>query len=221
MANKSNNLRNGCKDVFNSFLVTNCAYDGELEIPIIKKENVIPTQLIPFSKANTSTNKKGFIHFYEDDIRFERIWNNPEKYLTILKNYDGVISPDFSLYRDMPLAMQQWNTYRNRAIGTWLQSNGIKVIPNIRFSDKRSYDFCCLGIEKGSVIAIGTHGTLKNKIDREIFIEGLDFIVNKIAPLSIIVYGSAPDIIFKKYSDKGINIYPFESDYSMARKRIK
>lgn len=220
-SNKSNNKRNGCKDVFKSFLVANCDYDGILEIPIIRKETAIPRELIPFSKANTSTNKKCYVHFYEDDVRFERIWNNPERYLSTLKEYDGVISPDFSLYRDMPLVMQEWNLYRNRSIGTWLQSNGIKVIPNIRFSDKRSYAFCCLGVEKGSVVSIGTHGTLKNVRDRELFIEGLEFVVNTIEPAAIIIYGSAPDYIFKKYSEKGIKIIPFESDYSLSRKRIR
>jgi hypothetical protein len=219
--NKSNNERNGCKDVFKSFLVTNCEYDGMLEIPIIKKETDVPRKLIPFSKAKTSSDKNCYVHFYEDDVRFERIWNNPERYLTILKEYDGVISPDFSLYRDMPLVMQQWNVYRNRAIGTWLQSNGIKVIPNIRFSDSRSYEFCCLGVENGSVIAIGTHGTLKNKKDREIFIEGLEYVVNKIKPPVIIIYGKAPDCIFKRYIKNNINVLSFESDYSLSRRKIK
>lgn len=217
--NKSNNIRNGCKDVFKSFLVTNCEYDGILEIPIIKKETAIPKELLTFSKANTSLNKNCFVHFYEDDIRFERVWNNPERYLKILKQYDGVISPDFSLYRDMPLVMQQWNVYRNRAIGTWLQSNGIKVIPNIRFSDERSFDFCCLGVEKGSVMAIGSHGTLKNKNDRTLFENGLEYVIKTISPSAIVVYGAAPDSIFKKYVDNGIKVLAFESDYSQSRKK--
>ena len=64
---------------------------------------------------------------YEDDYRFERIWRNPRQYLNVLKRYNGVILPDFSLYRDMPLVMQLWNIYRSRAIGFWLQLNGIKA----------------------------------------------------------------------------------------------
>ena len=60
-------------------------------------------------------------------------------------------------------------------------------------------------------------GTLR---DRELFIEGLEFVVNTIVPAAIIIYESAPDYIFKKYSEKGIKIKPFESDYSLSRKRI-
>lgn len=115
---------------------------------------------------------------YEDDYRFERIWRNPRQYLNVLKRYNGVILPDFSLYRDMPLVMQLWNIYRSRAIGFWLQLNGIKVIVNIRFADKRTYRYCCDGVAKHCVIALGTHGTLKNKEDRRYFVKDLLQLLN-------------------------------------------
>ena len=216
---KNNCTRKGCKDTFKTFLVSDASFDGNLEIPIIKRDNCIPNELISFSKCISSKEYNCWVHFYEDDINFERIWNNPKKYLEILKKYKGVISPDFSLYRDLPLVQQQWNTYRNRAIGCWLQANGIKIIPNVRFGDKRTYSFCCLGVEKGSVIAIGTHGTLKNKVDRMIFEEGLIFVINKIRPSAIIIYGSAPKEIFDKYSII-TKIYHFESDFGKSRKKV-
>ena len=82
------------------------------------------------------------------DVTFERIWNTPNKYLPIIKKFKGVITPDFSVYRDMPLVMQQWNIYRSRAIGHWLQENGVSVIPDIRFGDERTYEASCAGIQK-------------------------------------------------------------------------
>lgn len=60
------------------------------------------------------------------------MWNNPSRYLAILKNFKGVITTDFSIYRNMPIAMQIWNTYRNRALTYNLQSNGVDIIPNVR-----------------------------------------------------------------------------------------
>ena len=80
-------------------------------------------KLIAFSKAIRSTDFDTWIHFYEDDVAFERIWNTPNKYLPIIKKFKGVITPDFSVYRDMPLVMQQWNIYRSRAIGLMLYHN--------------------------------------------------------------------------------------------------
>ena len=215
-----NSQRKSCIDVFNAFLVAFATYAGLFEFPIIKPTYEIPNRLIAFSKAISCKDYNQWVHFYEDDHLFERIWRNPQKYLDILKKYNGVILPDFSLYRDMPFAMQIWNIYRSRAIGHWLQSNGIKVIPNIRYGDRRTYKICCDGISKNCVIAIGSHGTIKHVDDREIFVAGLDQVVKCLQPSNIVVYGSAPDSIFKKYADAGIEIVRFESNYAASHKEV-
>lgn len=217
-----NSQRKGCKDVFNAFLVKNATYEGELEIPCIKPIKEIPNKMISFSKAVSKYNDdyNQWIHFYEDDYAFERIWNNPRYYLEKIKMFRGVISPDFSLYRDMPLVMQQWNIYRNRAIGSWLQMNGVNVIPNVRFGDKRTYDICCEGIDSGSIIAIGSHSNLKNKYDRNVFLDGLDAVVNNISPETIIIYGAAPKKYFDKYIQQGIRIVQFDSSFATSHKGV-
>lgn len=215
-----NCTRTGCRDVFRAFLVKNARYDGELEIPCIKPEVHIPTRLISFSKALHSTDYEAWVHFYEDDGSFERIWNKPHVYLPILKHFAGVITPDFSLYRDMPLVMQQWNTYRGRAIGHWFQENGIPVICNIRWGDERSYTFCCDGAPRNGVIAIGSHGCIKVREDRRYFEVGLAYIVDKILPTVIVVYGSAPETIFAKYKEAGIEILQFDSEFAASRKAV-
>ena len=144
-----NCTRSGCKDVFRAFLVKNATYLGKQEIPCLQKETAIPRRLILFSTAISSKEYDGWVCFYEDDASFERLWNNPQRYLPILKRFAGVISPDFSLYRDMPLVMQEWNVYRSRALAHWLQENGVRVIPNIRWGDERTYELCCEGISQG------------------------------------------------------------------------
>ncbi len=189
-------------------------------MPCIKSVDAVPNKLVVFSKSIRSKDFNGFVHFFEDDVNFERIWNQPNKYLPILKKFDGVISPDFSLYRDMPLVMQEWNTYRNRAIGHWFQENGITVIPNIRFSDERSYAFCCDGVAKGGTIAVGSHGCIKIKVERDYFEKGLCEIIHKLEPKRIIVYGRAPDSIFGKYINSGIEICQYDSDFSLSRKAV-
>ena len=143
--------------VFRSFLVENADYDGHFELPVIKTSNLIPRKLVPFSKAMAKTwNDFGcWVMFYEHDIKFERFWNRPIQYLEKLKKFEGVISPDFSLYRNMPLCMQMWNTYRGRALAVWLQNNGVKIIPNVRFNDERTYEFCFDGIERFKTVAVG------------------------------------------------------------------
>lgn len=216
-----NASRSSCHDVFKSFLVNDAEYAGIFEMPVIKPTNSIPNRLIPFSKAKYSKDYDQWIHFYEDDYLFECVWNNPRKYLEMLKRFNGVILPDFSLYRDMPFSMQLWNIYRSRAIGCWLQSNGSEVIPNLRYGDSRSYEICCNGISEGGTFAVGTHGTIKSTEDRRIFIEGLAVVVEIIHPHKIIVYGSAPESIFSVYREQGIQIIRFESEFSRAMKLRK
>ncbi len=113
-------------DVFRSFLVADANYDGYIELPCIITSKELPNRVITFYKAMAKANKDYdcWVAFYEHDINFERLWNNPKQYLNRLKKFNGVISPDFSLYRNMPLVMQEWNTYRGRALAFWLQKNG-------------------------------------------------------------------------------------------------
>lgn len=217
---KINSQRKGCKDVFNAFLVVLARYCGIYEFPCIDPCYEIPNRLIAFSKAISCKDYNQWIHFFEDDYLFERIWRNPKRYLVILRHYNGVILPDFSVYRDMPFVMQIWNIYRSRAIGAWLQRNGIKVIVNVRFGDKRTYHCTCDGVPKRCVIAIGTHGTLKHKEDRHIFVNGLEVIIKTLCPTAIIVYGAAPDAIFAKYKAMGIQIVQFDSNYASSHKEV-
>lgn len=213
---------NNVYDVFHAFLVENADYDGDLELPCIKTSSQLPNKLIPFSKAVSAAENDydQWVMFYEHDRNFERLWNNPHKYLEKLKKFRGIISPDYSLYRNMPLVMQMWNTYRNRALAVWLQDNGIEVIPNVRFNDERTYEFCFDGIERGKTVAVGTHGCIKRKEDKQIFQAGFQELVNHLTPKTVIVYGAAPKDIFGKYKEKGIKIIPFASEFSKSRKQV-
>lgn len=209
-------------DVFHSFLVEKADYDGYFELPKIRTSSQLPDRVITFSKAMARTwnDFDCWVMFYEHDVNFERLWHNPKQYLAKLKKFKGIISPDFSLYRNMPLCMQMWNTYRGRAIAVWLQNNGVEIIPNVRFNDERTYEFCFEGIEKFKTVAVGTHGCIKNRIDKDYFKDGLAEMVRRLSPRTIIVYGAAPDDIFKKYRDASINIMPFESEFSKSRKQV-
>ncbi|MCR5798709.1 MAG: DUF4417 domain-containing protein [Lachnospiraceae bacterium] len=218
----SNNLQKSCKDVFNAFLVEDATYDGYDEFPCVKTSSLIPNRVITFTKALKTNDYDQWVVFYEHDYQFERIWNRPKRYLEILKRFRGVISPDFSLYRNMPICMQKWNTYRNRALAHWWQKNGIEVIPNVRFAGRDSYQFCFKGIEKNSTVCIGSIGCMRSKTERLLFTEGLDEMVRQLTPKIIIVYGSAPNDIFDKYRKAGIRIIVFKSEFaSFHAKEVK
>ena len=196
-------------DVFHAYLVENADYDGFLEIPVIKPSEKLPYSLIRFSEITRTKNFNQWVHFYEDDYKIERIWNNPRKYVSRLQKFKGIITPDFSLYRDMPLVMQQWNTYRGKALGHWWQSLGMNVIPNVRWSDERSYVFCCNGLSERSIICVGSYVCLRDRRDRILFRQGLEFVIDYLHPVCIIVYGGIPDDVFSCCARAGIRVINF------------
>ena len=204
--------RASCKDVFKAFLVRNASYDGELEIPIIKGIKSVPNKLISFVDSIKAKDYNQWVHFYIDDFHFTKIWDRPKECINHLKKFKGIVLPDFSIYRDMPLVMQYWNTYRSRAIGNYLQSNGIKVIVNIRYGDERTYECACLGAPHKSIIAIGTHGTVKNVVDRRYLDNGFDYIVDKLKPKTIVIYGPVTKHIKEVCDSKCIQILNFRSE---------
>ena len=171
---------------------------GRYNIPKIKRECFIPSHLIDFSQALTSKDFQAGIHFYIDDVRFERLWRSPQRYLPILKRFSCVLSPDFSLYRDMPLAMKIWNVYRSRLLGQIMQRAGIRVIPTISWATEDTYSFCFSGIGCNSVISISTVGTQRTTKAQSIFQEGCRKMCSVIKPRVILIYGSIPDFDFGK-----------------------
>ena len=163
------------------------------QMPIIKNDNFIPDELIGFNYAKSSKEKNVGIHFYLDDYQFERLWNDPEKYIDVLKEYECILSPDFSLYMDMPMPMKIWNIYRSRQIGAYYQSMGIKVIPTISWAEKETFEFCFEGIPKGSIVSISTIGVKSDKEAYQIWKDGVDEMIKRIEPSVILIYGGKLD----------------------------
>lgn len=209
MSTKSN--KNIIDDGFRADLVKNAEFVGSLEIPLIKKneEIIIPKDTIPFSLMSQTKDYSEFVIFYEHDIKFADVLLATDDYIDELSNFAGVVSPDCSLYRDMPLVLQIANTYMNRAVGQYLQQHGIYVIPNVRWGDERSYTTCelpekfaFLGITKHSIVSIGTYGCIQSKVNKHYFKEGLNAMLDELEPEVVIVYGSMPESIFKDFKTR-------------------
>ena len=177
------------------------------QMPIIENDGFIPERLIGFNYAKTSKDKNAGIHFFVDDYQFERVWNYPEKYVEVLKQYECVLSPEFSMYVEMPMPMKIWNIYRSRQIGSFLQSQGIKVIPTICWAEPATFEFAFLGIPKGSIIAVSTQSTKVDADMRKLWTDGMDEIIRQIEPSTILVYGGN---IEYDYGDIDVRYYKNE-----------
>ena len=214
------NPRKGCKDVFNAYMVNEATFTGEFDIPVCLTDKIeIPERVIAYDLTKSSTDYEAYVHFYIDDQKFDGsqgIWNNPKKALDRLRKFKGVITPDFSTNMDFPVSLKIFNTYKMRAFGCWLRSNGINVINNVRWSEPNSYNYCFDGIPKNSIISIGTIGCIKDSSYWDLYQKGLDEMIERLEPKIILVYGKSPDKFFKKYKDKGIIIHQYESQTSLA-----
>jgi hypothetical protein len=198
-------------DGMNPEFVETAEFDGILEMPCVKApaEIVIPKGMIPFSQRKKSKDHSEFLVFYEPDTAFGDFLRNPDDYLEEVRQFPGIVTLDCSLYRDMPLAAQITNTYRNRAIGHYLQEQGIYVIVNARWSDERSYTTCelperfaFLGAPKHSIVSVGTYGCIRGEENQFHFKRGLAAMLEELQPQVVLVYGAMPDSVFADYKTK-------------------
>ena len=169
---------------------------GKFQMPYIHKVHFCPDHLIRFPEAMKLSHFSAGIHFFIDDYRIEPLWRNIERYIPKLKKYSAVLSPDFSLFTDMAVAQQIWNTYRSRLVASVLQRMGLTVIPTVSWADVRSFTFCFDGIEKGGFVAVSTVGTQKYAKDRKLFSEGIKQMITVLSPRAIIIYGNLPECDF-------------------------
>ena len=234
---KISTKRSGLRDVWNAYMLHGAIF-SQNDIPLCPTTaSKPPSKLISFTEAKTIHRKEvragnieyhfeAYIHFYEDDQKFDgkksSIWSYPEKALNIIRHFSGIIAPDFSTYADFPEPLKRWNFFRMNAFGYWIGSLGIPVISNVRWGTKETWKYCFDGNPRHSMIAIGTVASgihqLKN---RQLFEKGCLQMVKILRPHTIITYGSANCACFDNLRNQGINMIAFPSKTNEAFHRRK
>ena len=169
---------------------------GPYDLPTLKRCNYIPHALIGFNEVLTTKDFTKGVHFFIDDYQFERIWQSPDRYLFSLKDFPCVLTPDFSLYTDMPKAMKIWNVYRSRLIGQKMQRYGLQVVPTLQYAGEDTLDWCFDGIEGGGTVAVSTVGVMRDDEAKQIWNKGMRVALGKIQPETVVCYGVKPDFDF-------------------------
>lgn len=167
---------------------------GKYDIPKIEPVMAYPSgEFVPMNYAMTERHPESkIVHCFVDDYQFVRYWNAPDKYIPKLSKFAAVCAPDFSMYTDMPLAMQIYNHYRKHWLAAYWQLNGLTVYPTIGWSDEKSYDWCFDGEPVGGVVAVSSVGTQRNKESKRLFLRGYEEMMKRIDPQWVIFYGRVP-----------------------------
>ena len=199
-------------------------------MPIIRKQKIDLTDagFIGYDqiRSDDKQNADKFVHFFLDDYKFEVLWSDPKPRLDKLSQYKGVLSPQFSTYYSLPVALQIYNTFRSRWCGAYMQSKGLTVIPTVSWGLPESYWYCFDGIEKGSVVAVSTLGVRKEK---RFFMQGYNEMLERIEPKAILCYSTPFDemqgnVIPIRYSRTGYaqptKSYYVHKTYVMENDRI-
>lgn len=164
---------------------------GKYGIPLIKRQNIDldKIELLAFTKTkhNDEENQNKTIHFFTYDWNFQSVYEKPEESLEKLDQYYALLTPEFSTYKDMPLARQIDSVFKNRWCGAFWQKQGMIVIPTISWGSIPCLEFCFDGIEKGSVVAVSTYTREDNRDD---FMLGYNKMLEIIEPSAIICYGT-------------------------------
>ena len=165
-------------------------------IPILnavepEEVTVEPDHWISFHEAKSfkGDRSKTGVHFYTYDNMFDRIWNDPDRYGKMLSDYACVLSPDFSLYADFPLALQIWNHYRKHWMGAYWQQKGLTVIPTICWSTQDSFSWCFTGEPKYSVVSVSSWGCVKDPHVRAAFLEAYKVFIRECHPTQVLWFG--------------------------------
>lgn len=123
--------------------------DNEWGVPLLDINLMADAVDLPvevWGEVARTTRMRGTWLFYTEDARFEALWRDPSPILN--SRCVNVVEPNFSCYRDMPMAVGLWAIYRKRWLARYWQSKGVRVFVDLNVNPK-FYDLNLMGVPKG------------------------------------------------------------------------
>lgn len=195
----------GESDFLNYLKIQDMDLRGPYGFPRVRGVRLRHPEDVRLLGFNYATNKKTedkdkqWVHFFLPDYRFQQVWNHPENYIELFKQYKGICSPDFSCYIGMPKAMQIFNVYRMSFLSAYYERYGIKVLPSVTWGEEDTYDWVFSWIPKGSAVVVSTVGCVQNKKATAEFLKGYEKMLEVVDPYQVILYGHVNDDIVRVY----------------------
>lgn len=215
---KYKSMKQKQKIVNNAHLIDGIDFTEENTFPIIKKySGNVDFELVSYGERNKFNGKNQAVHFFLDDFKFSyAVWNRLSTTTPKLQKFDYVLTPDFSLYVDLPDILNKINLYKTRFVGAYWQKCGYNVIPTASWGSVDSFKYCFEGLPEDSVIAVSGIGHSRTQGSKILWHLGLKELVTQKRPSLIIIYGPEenlqdlktpikyfPDYITKNFKNDG------------------
>ena len=192
---------------------------GNYEVPMIQPKIMdydANTKWIPFNYVSSfkgDPSKYG-VHFFIHDYQFMRVWQSPDTYIERLRRFKYVLSPEFSIYTNMPPAMQIYNHYRKHWVGAYLQLKGVNIIPTITWGLPQTFNFCYDGEPSETVVAVSGVGCTGNGDEMDLFMMGYEEMKERLNPSVILFNGKIPEELKHE-------VIPMERGYTLFASKEK
>lgn len=204
-----------------SWIPHDAEFVGPEQIPVLQppRWHGPPERLCAVDKLGSDRDPgSAFVHGYRADRVLEPIARNPGHYVNRFSKFGGVITPDFSVYRNMPRCERVYHVRVARGVGAYLQSRGLQVIPSVRWADESDHDVAFLGVPVNSVVAVSAHGCSATREDRHHFRTGLIALLDVLQPHSVLVHGPMPADVFDVVATRA-HFTRYPSDIEAAHRK--
>ena len=98
--------------------------------------------------------------------------------------------------------------------------NGIKIIPNVRWRDERTYEIAFDGVEKYGVIAVGVQGGYRDNENKCFFEKGFYTMLDILEPETILCHGKLSNSLQAECSFRKTNTIEYQTEISRIPLKI-
>lgn len=204
------------EDSFKAFLIEKAELTDTEGYPKIREDMIstsLPSEIITFKeslKVPKDRRKAYYVCTYSPDKTFMRILNNPKRYIEYFQQFAGIIGFDFSIHSDMPPIIQKQQMNNNLSLTYFFGNHKVLTIPNIRTGSNYISQEFYEALPKNTLVAVGTHGFIKNNTQKYEWYYCLKEIIDKLKPTGIIVYGTLRGKLFDSIKEM-VPIYQYDS----------
>ena len=204
-------------DCLGMMLAPDAQLVGKHKFPQLSEQQLIPgKEPLPINYMTSKKYMKCWFHCFTNEKPYQKYWYNFNRYIPYIQRAAGLISTDFSLYRQDDLETLIGNCYKNRVMAYAMQKINPNIIPTAGFAGENTWDWCFDGLPHHSTGAITTN-TLSDPEAKRLFVGGVDALVKTLSPFALVICGKFPNWIYSKYPN--VKIIPIPSYSQLWHRR--